>query len=109
GLPYFSTMGGTSLPEAVIMDISSKYPLRLITPHDKFRIHSQNDNLPVFQKLIDNKLWMNLLDAEKRGVKDGEKVSVQSETGQIGSIVKVTDKIAFGVVSLNQGGVGSVK
>jgi molybdopterin guanine dinucleotide-containing S/N-oxide reductase-like protein len=103
-LPQFVDMGGTSLPESVIMDVSESYPLRLITPHDKFRIHSQNDNIQVFSKLIDDKLWMNPIDAEKRGIEDGKVVSILSETGKIKSIVKITEKIKQGVVSLNQGG-----
>jgi len=85
------------------MEVSEKYPLRLITPHDKFRIHSQNDNLPVFKKLIDDKLWINSEDAEQRGITDGIIVSILSEFGQIKNEVKVTDKIAKGTVSLNQG------
>lgn len=102
-LPLFTDIGGTSVPESVRMDTSPSYPLRLITPHDKFRIHSQNDNLPVFKKLIDNKLWMNPLDAEKREITDGIIVSILSEQGKIENIVKVTDRIAPGTVSLNQG------
>jgi anaerobic dimethyl sulfoxide reductase subunit A len=102
-LPLFPTIGGTSIPESVIMDVLVEYPLRLITPHDKFRIHSQNDNLPAFKKLIDDKLWMNPVDAEERGIIDGMTVSVFSEFGHIQNKVKVTDKIAFGIVSLNQG------
>lgn len=102
-LPLFSTIGGTSIPEMEIMEVTEKYPLRLVTPHDKFRIHSQNDNLPAFKKLIDDKLWMNLLDAEQRGITDGMMVSVFSESGKIENEVKVTDRIARGTVSLNQG------
>ncbi len=102
-LPLFSAIGGTSIPELVIMDVTQEYPLRLVTPHDKFRIHSQNDNLPGFKKLIDDKLWMNPLDAEHRGITDGIQVSVYSEFGKIRNEVRVTDKIAAGTVSLNQG------
>ena len=103
-LPSFTSIGGTAIPEVEIMDVTAEYPLRLITPHDKFRIHSQNNNISVFQKLIDNKLWMNPLDAEGRGITDGMIVSVLSETGHIKNQVCVTDKIAPGNVSLNQGG-----
>jgi len=102
-LPQFPSIGGTVIPEFTFMDVSEKYPLRLVTPHDKFRIHSQNDNLLSFKKLIDDKLWMNPLDAEQRGITDGMIVSICSELGQIKNEVKVTDKIALGTVSLNQG------
>ncbi|MEA1910560.1 MAG: molybdopterin-dependent oxidoreductase [Spirochaetota bacterium] len=102
-LPEFPSFGGTAVPESVIMSVSKKYPLRLVTPHDKFRIHSQNDNLSVFKKLIDDKLWMNPVDAEQREITDGMVVSINSEFGHITNKVKVTDKIAQGNVSLNQG------
>ena len=102
-LPLFSAIGGTSIPEVEIMDVTQEYPLRLVTPHDKFRIHSQNDNVPVFKKLIDDKLWMNPADAEERSITDGAEVSVFSERGRIKCHVRVTDKIAAGTVSLNQG------
>jgi len=99
----FPPIGGTSVPEAETMEVSDRYPLRLITPHDKFRIHSQNSNLPVFKKLIDNKLWMNPVDAGTRGIEDGMNVLIYSETGKMKNLVKVTNKIAKGTVSLNQG------
>ncbi|MCF6334804.1 MAG: molybdopterin-dependent oxidoreductase, partial [Spirochaetales bacterium] len=102
-LPNFPSLGGTAVPESVIMSVSQKYPLRLITPHDKFRIHSQNDNLPAFKKLIDNKLWINPLDAEPRGIEDRMTVVIENEWGSIKNIVKVTEDIAPGTVSLNQG------
>ncbi len=102
-LPFFADIGGSPVPELTVMDVSEKYPLRLVTPHDKFRIHSQNDNLPAFKKLIDDKLWINPLDAEQRGITDGMIVSIFSESGKIKNEVKVTDKIARGTASLNQG------
>lgn len=102
-LTLFKSIGGTILPELVMMDVTPEFPLRLVTPHDKFRIHSQNDNIPVFKKLTDDKLWMNTIDAEKRGITDGMIVSIKSEFGLIKNKVKVTDKIASGTVSLNQG------
>ena len=102
-LPLFPSIGGSSVPELTVMNVSDKYPLRLVTPHDKFRIHSQNDNLPSFKKLIDDKLWINPLDAQERGIRDRMIVSIYSEFGQIKNEVRVTDKIAAGTVSLNQG------
>jgi len=102
-LPLFPSIGGTLIPELTVMDVTEKYPLRLVTPHDKFRIHSQNDNLPAFKKLIDDKLWMNPLDAEQRGILDGMMVSIFTELGKIKNEVKVTDGITQGTVSLNQG------
>jgi anaerobic dimethyl sulfoxide reductase subunit A len=102
-LPQFPPLGGTEIPEYNIMDITSDYPLRLITPHDKFRIHSQNDNIPVFRKLIDNNLWMNPKDAEQRTIKNDMIVIVSSKINKLSCRVFVSDNIAKGNVSLNEG------
>ncbi len=103
-LAPFSAMGGTELPEAVVMDVSSRYPLRLFTPHEKYRIHSQFDNIEGFRRLTDRFLWINPDDAAERGIKDGQTVTVTSETGEIRVTARVTENIISGAVSLNQGG-----
>ncbi len=103
-LGSFPAMGGTELPEAVVMDVSSRYPLRLFTPHEKYRIHSQFDNIEGFRRLTDRFLWINPDDAAERGIKDGQTVTVTSETGEIRVTARVTENIISGAVSLNQGG-----
>jgi len=100
----FKSLGGTVLPEAVIMETSPEFPLRLVTPHEKYRIHSQFDNIPSFAALVDRTLWMNPVDAGKRSISNGKEVCVTSRTGEVTAVVHVTDAIAPGVVSLNQGG-----
>ncbi len=103
-LKPFPALGGTEVPKAVIMETSPEFPLRLVTPHEKYRIHSQFDNIPTFASLVDRSLWMNPVDAEKRGISDGNSVRVTSERGVVTVTIQVTDAIAPGVVSLNQGG-----
>ena len=96
-------MEGTELPKAVIMETSADYPLRLLTPHEKYRIHSQFDNIETFRKLTDRTLWLHPEDAAQRGIEDAEIVKVTSLEGEILVTVRVTEDIAFGAVSLNQG------
>ncbi len=95
--------GGTLLPELIGFHTTDKYPLRLVTPHEKYRIHSQNDNIPSLKKLCDDRLWISIVDAEARNISTGETVSLKSEVGMIRSIAFVTDKICQGAVSLTQG------
>lgn len=102
-LEAFPFVGGTELPEAVIMETSAVFPLRLITPHEKYRIHSQFDNISGFRKLTDRALWLNSADAAERGIENNSLVKITSETGEMTAPVRVTDAVAPGVVSLNQG------
>ncbi len=99
----FPSLGGTELPEAVIMETSNDYPLRLLTPHEKYRIHSQFDNIESFRKLTDRALWLNPKDAAQRGIENAETVRVTSRQGEILVTARVTENIAPGAVSLNQG------
>jgi anaerobic dimethyl sulfoxide reductase subunit A len=48
-------------------------------------------------------VWINTLDAEERGIKDGESVKVFNDRGAIIIPTKVTTKIMPGVVSIPQG------
>jgi len=100
----FSSLGGTELPEAVIMGTSADYPLRLLTPHEKYRIHSQFDNIETFRRLTDRTLWLNPEDAAQRGIEDAGMVRVTSREGEILVTARVTEDITPGAVSLNQGG-----
>jgi len=48
-------------------------------------------------------VWVNTLDAEERGIKDGELVKVFNDRGAIIIPVKVTPKVMPGVASIPQG------
>jgi anaerobic selenocysteine-containing dehydrogenase len=93
-----------------------KYPLQLISPHPRFTFHSQhdgkslwNDEIPHHRRLKNGyRYWvmrMNPVDAEKRGIKDGDLVKVYNDRGTILTIVTVTPRIIQGVVhSYSSGG-----
>ncbi len=78
--------------------------LRLVTPHARYRINSQNANLPGFIRLEGQRLWMNPADAAARGLGDGEAVQVDNELGRLIVPLRVTADIREGVVCLLQGG-----
>jgi len=96
-------LGGTLLPEHILIKISEEFPLRMISPHEKYRVHSQNDNIPSLKKLCDDRLWISITDGNKRNIKEGDSVKVLSKEGEITTIAHVTDDICAGTVSLNQG------
>ncbi len=100
----FAEIGGTRIPEEVVMKTSSEFPLRLLTPHEKYRIHSQFDNIPGIRKMTDRSLWLNPEDAAARGIGNGSKVIIKSPEGYVITEARVTSKIMKGAVSMNQGG-----
>jgi anaerobic dimethyl sulfoxide reductase subunit A len=83
--------------------LKEKYPLQCIGHHTKRRVHSIFDNMNWMEEVEPHSVWINTLDAEDRGVKDGELVKVFNDRGTIIIHVKVTPKIMPGVVSIPQG------
>ena len=83
--------------------LASKYPLQLITPHFKRRAHSQFDNLPWLCELQTQAITINTLDAESRGIKQGDMVRVFNDRGEVRIPARVTERIMPGVVALPQG------
>ena len=81
----------------------SNYPMRLITPHSKYRINSQNSNLPWVQSLAPPVLEMNALDAQSRKIQDGNRVCITSNEGRMEIKVSLSEEIIRGTVCLYQG------
>ena len=48
-------------------------------------------------------LWINPVDAESRGIKQGDRVSVKNEFGETQLLAKVTPRIVPGTVAMAQG------
>jgi len=82
---------------------SAQYPLQLLTTHFKTRAHSTWHNIPWMQETEPHAVWINSVDAENRGVKDGDMVDVFNDRGRIRIPAKVTERIMPGVVNVSQG------
>jgi anaerobic dimethyl sulfoxide reductase subunit A len=99
----FAMKGASPIPSLRAAKPNSEYPLRLVTPKSRYRTHSQNHNIKWFQEMDPQKLWINPVDAEVRGILDGEMIIISSPQGKIRIISFVTEDIMPGVVCLLEG------
>lgn len=84
-------------------DLVEKYPLQMHGHHYHSRSHSTYDNIQWLRESMPQRLFMNPLDAQERGITDGEKVRVYNDRGEVKIEVRLTNRIMPGVVDLPQG------
>ena len=99
----FAETGFSPIPESRVLETTEAHPLRLVTPHPKYRIHSQYDNIAWFKEREPQALWIHPDDADPRSIEDGQQVYVTSPQGRMRITARVTGDIMPGVVSLIQG------
>ncbi|WP_415238734.1 molybdopterin-dependent oxidoreductase [Seleniivibrio woodruffii] len=86
--------------------LAKRYPFQLITPHPKYRLHSQLDNTPLAAKAkIGGRepVYINPADAAKLGISHGDIVEIYNSRGSILAGAMVTSKIVKGVVAVEEG------
>jgi anaerobic dimethyl sulfoxide reductase subunit A len=81
----------------------ARHPLRLVTPKSRARTHSIHDNQPALARADHDDVWLHPRDAAARGILDGQRVRVFNARGATELPVRVTDRIAPGVVSIKEG------
>ena len=81
-----------------------QYPLSCMGSHYKRRSHSTFDNIDWLDEALPQRLFMNPLDAEERGIEDGDEVRIYNDRGEVRVPVRLTKRIIPGVVDLPQGG-----
>jgi len=99
----YAQTGYSPTPECRILDIDDDYPLRLITPKSRYRVHSQLDNISWFKEREKQVLWINTDDAAKRGIEQEQEIHVTSPQGKVRIRAYVTEDIMQGVVCLLEG------
>jgi len=80
-----------------------RYPLELCTPKSRARTHSVHGNQEILARADRDDVWMHPADAAKRGLTHGQRVRVFNGRGATILPVRVTDRIAPGVVSIKEG------
>ncbi|PJE78078.1 Dimethyl sulfoxide reductase DmsA [invertebrate metagenome] len=83
--------------------LTEKYPLQMFGFHFKARTHSTYGNVDLLKDANRQELWLNPVDAQKRGIKDGALLKVWNNRGEIRIIAKVTERIIPGTVAMGQG------
>jgi anaerobic dimethyl sulfoxide reductase subunit A len=80
-----------------------KYPLQLLTPHPKNRVHSELYMVPWLREVEEHRAWINPVDAEPRDIKDGDEILVFNDRGKVAITAWITERIIPGVVSIFEG------
>jgi anaerobic selenocysteine-containing dehydrogenase len=102
------------LPEYVQITRDNKFPLAFITSNTGSRIHSQFGNLNIIRESVaQSSTAISPADAEKRGIKSGQRIRIFNNNGEIFSIAGVSNRVPLGIVALpngiwrNEGGGGN--
>jgi anaerobic dimethyl sulfoxide reductase subunit A len=93
----------SAIPRCRVASPGRDYPLRMITPHSRYRVNSQNANLPWARRLVEQALAMNPRDAAGRDIHNGDTVRVRSPEGEMRIGVVLTEDIVAGCVAMPQG------
>ena len=82
---------------------SETYPLQVIGTHFMPRMHSTLGNVDWTKEAFPQRVFINPLDAEQRGLKNGQKVKIYNERGTVILPCRITKRILPGVVNIPQG------
>jgi len=94
-------------------ELAGKYPLQMISPHPRFSFHTNHDHTPWFGEIPAHRInrdgydWhvtrLHPDDAEARGIKDGDIVSVYNDRGSVLGIAQVSERVKPGVIHSYEG------
>lgn len=93
---YASTFEGWNSPER------RTFPLQLFGFHYKSRTHSTYGNIDLLKAACRQEVWINPIDAQKRGIANGDMVRVFNHRGEVRLPAKVTPRILPGVSAMGQ-------
>lgn len=83
--------------------LAEKYPLQLLTPHPRNRVHSELQKVEWLRETEPHVVWINPVDAEARGLQAGDDVLVYNDRGTLGIKAFVTNRIIPGVAAIFEG------
>ncbi len=89
--------------EGVSDPLREKYPLQMMTTHFVARAHSTFENVDTLREAHPQCLWINSVDAAKRGIKNGDMVKVYNDRGIVHIPAYVTNRSRPGVANMPEG------
>ncbi|MBS9375025.1 molybdopterin-containing oxidoreductase family protein [Rhodococcus sp. B50] len=93
--------------EDIFTELSGESPdqLKLITRRTPYMVNSWLHNISVFKQVPhqQNPLWMNPIDAERRGLLDGDCVTVHNRYGSLDAVLAYDTALKPGVVAMTHG------
>lgn len=84
-------------------DKNSEYPLQVFSWKSKIRYHSKFDQIEWLRQASRHTLWINPIDADARGIKNGDKVRIFNSRGTVEIEARVTERIIPGAVAMEEG------
>ena len=86
---------------------ASQFPLHMLTPHPRYRLHSQYNQCASLTAIYTvagrEPVSINTQDAKARNIKNGDVVRVFNDRGQVLAGAVVTDDIRPSVITLSEG------
>ncbi len=83
--------------------LAIKYPLQLLTPHNKRRTHSSLSMIPWLEEVESHAVWINPIDADSRNIDHGDLVDIFNDRGRVRIPANVAERVMPGVVVIYQG------
>lgn len=91
-------------PESPRQPLAQKYPLTLLQTHARHRHHSHFGNVDWLKELDPEPvLEMNPIDAERRGIQDGDMIVTFNDRGRVKLKAMIHEGVRPGVVTLSEG------
>jgi anaerobic dimethyl sulfoxide reductase subunit A len=99
--PFASAQGGVLA--AGDGGLSNHFPLQALGHHTLHRVHSTHDNNDWLEEAFPQRVFINPIDANARGIQDGDEVKVYNSRGALILPCRITPRIMPGVVDIPQG------
>jgi anaerobic dimethyl sulfoxide reductase subunit A len=79
------------------------YPLQMLSPHPKNRVHSELYHVEWLKEVDPHRCWINSADAEPRGIKSDDLIYVYNDRGILSIEAWVTERVIPGVIVIHEG------